>query len=66
VPTETTAVPVTDDVTDRPTRNDGVAPADPDLVPTDDVPFADDGNVTVDDVARTYDAVTIEDAATVV
>ena len=41
VPAETTAAPVTDDVSDRPTRNDGIAPADPDVVPTDDVPFAD-------------------------
>jgi sec-independent protein translocase protein TatB len=34
--------PATDTVADRPTRNESVAPADPDAVPTDDVPFADD------------------------
>jgi sec-independent protein translocase protein TatB len=32
----------TDTVADRPTRNESVAPADPDAVPTADVPFADD------------------------
>ena len=48
VPGDTTAAPVTDDVSDRPTRNDGVAPADPDSVPTDDVPFADDDTAAVD------------------
>ena len=51
VPDATTAAPVTDDVSDRPTRNDGIAPADPDLVPTDDVPFADDDTVSIDEVA---------------
>ena len=41
--------PVTDTVTDRPTRNDGVAPADPDAEPTADVPFADDDTAPDDD-----------------
>lgn len=66
IPAETTAEPVTDDVTDRPTRNDGVAPADPDLVPTDDVPFADDAapveDVAAEDVTADADAtIPVED-----
>ncbi len=53
--------PVTDTVTDRPTRNDGVAPADPDFAePTADVPFAVDDtapdDTAPDDVAPTVDA----------
>jgi sec-independent protein translocase protein TatB len=44
--------PVSDTVTDRPARNDDVAPADPDAVPTDDVPFA-----TADDAAPDEDVV---------
>jgi sec-independent protein translocase protein TatB len=52
--------PVTDDVSDRPTRNDGVAPADPDLVPTDDVPFA--GDSTAPDGDNPTDADTPTDA----
>jgi sec-independent protein translocase protein TatB len=41
--------PVTDTVTDRPTRNDDVAPADPDAAdPTADVPFAPDDTVPDD------------------
>ena len=64
VSAETTAAPVTDDVSDRPTRNDGLAPADPDLVPTDDVPFADDDTVPIDDVvANGDDTVPIDDFA---
>jgi sec-independent protein translocase protein TatB len=42
VPTGATTEPVTDTVADRPVRNEGVAPGDPDNVPTDDVPFTDD------------------------
>jgi sec-independent protein translocase protein TatB len=64
VPSDTTAAPVTDDMTDRPTRNEGVAPADPDSVPTDDVPFAGDDSAAVDDVeANGDDTVAIEDVA---
>jgi sec-independent protein translocase protein TatB len=41
-PPATTAKPANDSVADRPTRNDGVAPAvDGDPAPTADVPFAD-------------------------
>jgi hypothetical protein len=43
--------PATDTVADRPTRNESVAPADPDAVPTADVPFADDDPVPVDELA---------------
>ena len=50
-------------VTDRPTRNDGVAPADPDVVPTDDVPFADDDSAAADDVGRRRRHVPIDDDA---
>ena len=61
VPSEKTAAPVTDDVSDRPTRNDGVAPADPDSVPTDDVPFADDDSAAVDVVeANSDDTVAVD------
>ncbi len=42
--------PVTDTVADRPTRNDDVAPADPDAEPTADVPFADDDTVPDGDI----------------
>jgi sec-independent protein translocase protein TatB len=43
--------PATDTVADRPKRNESVAPADPDAVPTADVPFADDDAVSVDELA---------------
>ncbi|HEX4982058.1 MAG TPA: twin-arginine translocase TatA/TatE family subunit [Ilumatobacteraceae bacterium] len=49
------AAPVTDDVSDRPTRNEGVAPADPDIEPTTDVPFSDDEPVTADELAEPPD-----------
>jgi len=55
--------PVADTVTDRPTRNDGVAPADPDAVPTDDVPFTTDDDAPVDDAAPNGDETIIEDHA---
>jgi sec-independent protein translocase protein TatB len=49
-PTGATTKPVTDDIADRPVRNDSLAPADPDSVPTEDVPFtADDAMPTEDD-----------------
>jgi sec-independent protein translocase protein TatB len=55
VPTGATTKPVTDTVTDRPVRNESVAPGEPDTVPTDDVPFTDDDAVDVpsDDVPFT-------------
>jgi sec-independent protein translocase protein TatB len=43
--------PATDTVADRPTRNESVAPADPDAVPTADVPFADDDAAPGDELA---------------
>jgi sec-independent protein translocase protein TatB len=53
-----TTKPVTDTVTDRPVRNEGLAPGDPDTVPTDDVPFTDDdaaADVPSDDMPLTDD-----------
>ncbi|HWM19993.1 MAG TPA: twin-arginine translocase TatA/TatE family subunit [Ilumatobacteraceae bacterium] len=57
---QTAPKPVSDTVTDRPARNDDVAPADPDAVPTDDVPFAADDAATVD-VPSAADAAPDED-----
>ena len=56
VKAEPTAAPVADDLSDRPTRNEGVAPADPDIVPTDDVPFAGDASDASEEVASNGDA----------
>jgi sec-independent protein translocase protein TatB len=67
LPAGATTKPVTDTVTDRPVRNESLAPGDPDTVPTDDVPFSDtdtddddvpfsdDDTVDVDDVPLTDD-----------
>jgi sec-independent protein translocase protein TatB len=62
--------PVIDTVTDRPVRNEGLAPGDPDTVPTDDVPFTDDDDVPLsdddaDDVPLTDDEPLTDDAADV-
>ncbi len=48
-PTDAATKPVTDDIADRPARNDDLAPADPDIEPTDDVPFTDDDTIIDDD-----------------
>ena len=60
---DTAAAPVTDDVSDRPTRNESVAPADPDAVPTADVPFADDDGAAADVAANDDDAVPVDELA---
>jgi len=61
----TTTAPVTDDVIDRPARNEGVAPADPDIVPTDDVPFASEGSEALEEVASNGDDTATVDEVTV-
>jgi sec-independent protein translocase protein TatB len=59
-PSDTPAASATDDVSDRPTRNEGVAPADPDLVPTDDVPFTSDDGAPDEDVVAAVAVPTVE------
>ena len=63
-PDFTSAAPkkATDAVADRPARNDGLAPADPDIVPTEDVPFADEDGAAAD-VAANDDGATADVAA---
>ena len=51
-PTSAPTKPTTDPATNGPVQNAGLAPADPDAVPTDDVPFNDvaiTGDDAVDD-----------------
>jgi sec-independent protein translocase protein TatB len=57
---QTAPKPASDTVTDRPARNDDVAPADPDAVPTADVPFAADDTAPTDDVTADTEVATVD------